>query len=89
METITLNGSEAEPAAEPAGSAGGSVVTLVGLVEGDVLAYLEGHGSATLRELIRALEWSAPLVTMGVGALIRQGLVRGIRHDLEVVLEVT
>ncbi|MBI2173708.1 MAG: hypothetical protein HYU33_00720 [Candidatus Omnitrophica bacterium] len=64
-----------------------SLMTPLGLVEGEVLTYLERHQSTTLRRLNRELEWPAYMVMMGVGALIRVGLVRGIQHDLEVVLK--
>lgn len=64
-----------------------SLVTQLGIIEGEVLTYLEQYGTTTLRQLIRDLEWPAPMITMAIGAAIRQGLVRAIRHDLEVVLE--
>jgi len=64
-----------------------SLVTHLGIIEGEVLTYLEQDGRTTLRQLIRDLEWPAPMITMAIGAAIRQGLVRAIRHDLEVVLE--
>ena len=73
-----------EPSGEPPSP---SLMTRVGLVEGEILTYLEGHGTTTLRRLIRDLEWTAPLVMMGVGALIREGLVRAVQHDLEVLVE--
>lgn len=65
---------------------GTPLVTSLGLVEGEVLLYLEEHGPTSLQELIRELEWSARLVVMGVGALIRQGLIRGIQKDVTVVV---
>ncbi|MBI1952636.1 MAG: hypothetical protein HYT90_05645 [Candidatus Omnitrophica bacterium] len=64
-----------------------SLMTRLALVEGEVLTYLEDRGTTTLRRLIRDLEWAAPLVMMGVGALIRAGLVRATQHDLEVLVE--
>ncbi len=64
-----------------------SLMTPLGLVEGDILTRLEGHGATTLRRLIRELDWPAPMVMMAVGALTRAGLVRAVRHDLEVVVE--
>lgn len=66
---------------------GTPLVTVLGVVEGEILSYLEAHGASTMRRIIRMLEWPTMVVVMGVGALIRQGLVRGIRRDLEVVLE--
>ena len=64
-----------------------SLMTSLGLIEGDVLAYVEEHGATTVRRLIRELEWSAPMVMMAVGALVREGLVRATQHDLEVIVE--
>lgn len=87
MDAIALAGVEPAHQTDAIHRPDGAVVTLVGLVEGEVLTYLEEHGAATLRGLIRALDWPAPFVTMGVGALIRHGLVKGVQHDLEIVLE--
>jgi uncharacterized membrane protein len=64
-----------------------SLMTPLGLVEGEVLAYLDRQGIATLRRLNQQLGWPAYMVMMAVGALIRAGLVRGIQHDLEVVVK--
>ncbi|MBI3088431.1 MAG: hypothetical protein HYY91_06105 [Candidatus Omnitrophica bacterium] len=67
---------------------GRSLMTELGVVGGEALTYLEARGATTLRQLIRELEWPAPMVMMAVGALVREGLVRAIRHELEVVVEV-
>jgi DNA-binding MarR family transcriptional regulator len=87
MEAIALAGVEPAQQADAPHRPDGAVVTLLGLVEGEVLTHLEEHGTTTLRGLIRALDWPAPMVTMGVGVLIRHGLVNGVQRDLEVVLE--
>ncbi len=63
------------------------LMTTLGIVEGDILTYLERFGTTTMRQLIRELEWPAPMVMMAVGALIREGLIRALRHELEVVVE--
>jgi len=65
---------------------GSSIMTPLGIIEGEVLLWLETHGPATIRYLTRELEWPAAMVTMAVGALVRQGLARAARHDLEVVV---
>lgn len=65
----------------------GSLITPLGLVEGEVLTALEQRGAIPMRWLIRELDWPASMVIMAVGALIRQGLVRATRHDLEVAIE--
>ena len=74
-----------------AGTGAGStpMVTMLGVVEGDILNFLETHGTLTLRRLIRMVEWPTMMVVMGVGALIREGLVRAVRRETEVVLEPT
>ena len=64
-----------------------SLMTPLGMVEGDVLGYLDRYGIATLRQLKHDLKWPADMVMMAVGALVRAGLVRGIRHRLEVVVK--
>ena len=64
-----------------------SLITSLGLVESEVLTYLETYGPTTLRRVIRELSWPAPMVMMGVGALVRQGLARAVRHDVEVLLQ--
>lgn len=64
-----------------------SLMTPLGLIEGDVLTYLERHGAATLQRLIAEFEWPAALVTMAVGALIRSGLVRALQREFEVMIE--
>lgn len=65
---------------------GMSLLTLVGVVEGDVLDYVEVHGRTTLHRLVQGLEWPSRIIVMAVGALIRQGLIRGTQTELEVVL---
>lgn len=64
-----------------------SIVTPLGIVEGEVLMHLEEHGSTTLRHLVRELGWPTSMVMMAVGALIRQGLVLGTQRELEVLVE--
>ena len=57
-----------------------------GQIEMDILTYLEMHGTTTLRQLLAALSWPAPLVTMAVGALIRQSQILGMQRHPEIVL---
>lgn len=63
------------------------LITTLGLVEGDVPAFLEDHGATTLRGLIRELEWPSRMVMMAVGALVRERLVRAAQRELKVILE--
>ena len=64
-----------------------SLMTVIGLAEGEVLLHMEANGATPLRGLIRALPQPAPIVTMAIGSLIRKGLIRAVPHELEVVLE--
>ena len=64
-----------------------SLMTPLGLIEGEVLTHVEGYGATALRRLIRELEWPATLVMMAVGALVREGLIRAVQHDLEIILQ--
>lgn len=64
-----------------------SLMTPLGVVEGEVLLYLDHHGAATLRRLNQQVEAPAYLVMMAVGALTRSGLVRAVQRDLEVVVK--
>lgn len=71
----------------PVGSAGASLMTPLGIVEGEILEYLDHHGTATLERLTWELPWLPDMVTMAVGALIRAGLVRGIQLNLAIVVK--
>jgi DNA-binding MarR family transcriptional regulator len=64
-----------------------SVETALGIVEGDVLLYLDRYGATPMRRVIRELGWPSPMVTMAIGALIREGLIGAKQHELELVLE--
>lgn len=68
------------------GSRGVPLVTALALVEGDILTYVDEHRTTTLRQLSRALAWPSRLIMMGLGALIRDGLVRGLQRELDVVV---
>jgi hypothetical protein len=64
-----------------------SLMTSLGVIEGELLTYVEEHGSTPIRRLIRESSWPMPMVMMAVGALAREGLVRLIRHDLETIIK--
>ena len=64
-----------------------SLMTTLGIIEGEVLTYLEQRGAMTLHRLTSELEWPSRLVMMAAGALIRQGLVRATQRELEITLE--
>lgn len=59
------------------------IITILGVVEGEVLEWLESHGPMPLYRLIQAQERPPSLIIMAVGALIRQGMLMGNEHRLE------
>lgn len=61
------------------------ILSQLGVVEGDVLSYLESRGPTSLHRLVLSQDWPSSLVVMAVGALIRQGLVRGSEQQLACV----
>jgi hypothetical protein len=80
---------DADPAFPPpeASTRDASLMSPLGVVEGEVLMYLEEHGATTLRQLTRELAWPASMVMMAVGALVRESLARAVQHELEIVIE--
>ena len=64
-----------------------SLMTPIGIVEGEVLTYLEEHGATTLRHLTREMGWPTTMIMMAVGALVRAGLARATQHELEVIVD--
>jgi Mn-dependent DtxR family transcriptional regulator len=50
--------------------------TTIGLAEGEILNFMEGKGEVALTDIVQHLDgvpWST--VIMGIGALIREGLI--------------
>ena len=88
METEVVRASLEDRCPVRADVLAASLMTPLALVQGDILTQLEEYGATTLRHLIRSLEWPSRMVMMGVGGLIRQGLVRGVQLELDVVIEV-
>ena len=68
-------------------AAGTSTVTALGVIEGEVLLYLDVHGAAPIRQLVRELPWPDSMVAATVGALVREGLIRVRRQGSETVVE--
>jgi DNA-binding MarR family transcriptional regulator len=87
MAEVLLPLDDEELQKSPRESPRNAIMTSLGIVEGEVLLHLEEHGATALRQLMRELEWPSPIVTMAIGALIRQGLVRASQHELELLLE--
>lgn len=69
------------------GSAGASLMTMLGIVSGEILTRLEQQGQVTVRQLARDLPWPTSLVMMAVGSLIREGLIQANQLELEIVVE--
>lgn len=66
---------------------GASLMTPLGLVEGEILLHLEERGGMSLRQLVHDLEWPSQLILMAVGALVREQLVSAYHGELDVVIE--
>jgi len=62
-------------------------MTPLGLIAGEVFVYLDAYGTTTVRRLVQMLEVPTALLTMGAGALIREGLVHGSRQGADVLVE--
>ncbi len=82
---MTLTGSE-EHAGRWMTRDGLPLMTTLGLVGGDALTYLEDRGAMRLEELSQRLDWPQWMTLMGVGALVRQGLVRATQRGSDVML---
>ncbi len=66
---------------------GASLITSLGLVEGDVLDFVETKGPVALKDIVQELTWPEAMVMMSAGALIRDGLVQAKRHNKHIYLE--
>jgi hypothetical protein len=50
--------------------------TTIGLAEGEILNFMEGKGEVALTEIVQHLNWIPwSTIIMGIGALIREGLI--------------
>lgn len=65
---------------------GSSLFTIMSIVEGEILEFLDGKGEISLAEILGQLNWPEPVVMISVGGLIREGLVVAKRHDKFVLL---
>lgn len=66
---------------------GQSLMTTLGIISGEALTLLERNGAMSLRSLIRELPWAMPVITMAIGSLVREGLIKAEQHELEIILE--
>ena len=63
-----------------------SVMTSLGLIKGEILEYLEKRGLATQEQILNESEWPSILVTMAIGHLIGEGLVRAKKFNGSLVI---
>lgn len=63
------------------------LMTRLALIEGSIIEKLEDEKAMTLRELMKDVEWEPCAVSMAIGSLIRQGMVRCREYDKHVLLE--
>jgi len=48
----------------------------IGLAEGEILNFMEGKGEVALTDIVHHLDWVPwSTIIMGIGALIREGLI--------------
>jgi len=67
---------------------GGSMITEIGIVAGDIWHYLDQHGEALLSEVIGGIDKPRDNVLMSLGWLAREGhvIVQQIPNDYKVFL---
>lgn len=65
---------------------GTSLFTTMSLVEGEILNFMDDKGQVTLTQIVNESKWPEPVVIMGVGGLVREGLVSATRHNKFVLL---
>ena len=64
-----------------------SLMTELGVIEGEILSWLESEGEVSTRCLVRQMPWPSRHVMMAIGALIRQGLARGFERELDITVQ--
>ena len=62
----------------PSGKKEVDLTSLIGLLEGEILALLEKEGALKFRSVLKTLRRPTHLTTMAAGALIRSGLIRAV-----------
>lgn len=65
-----------------------SLMASLGLIRQDVLRHLKQHRTATQDQLLQALNWPSVLVTMSIGALIREERIAARSNGEEMTLSV-
>ena len=64
-----------------------TLVTKLGVLEGIILEKLEEREIITLQELMETLQYNPCVITMAVGSLIREGVLRSREHGQDIFLE--
>jgi len=65
---------------------GASLFTSISLIEGEILNFMDGKGEAMLTDIVNQLGFPEPIILMGIGGLIREGLVTAKRKNRFVLL---
>jgi len=65
---------------------GALLFTSISIAEGEILNFMEGKDEVTLTDLVDQLNLPMPIIMMGMGVLIREGLVAAKRHNQYVLL---
>ena len=76
MPKITIKGLPMEQKEWEKVAAEQGLFTTIGLAEGEILNFMEGKGEVALTDIVQHLSlvpWST--IIMGIGALIREGLI--------------
>ena len=61
--------------------------TTIGLAEGEILNFMEGKGDVPLTDIVQHLSWVPwSTIIMGIGALIREGLITYIGQNKYVLV---
>jgi len=61
--------------------------TTIGLAEGEILNFMEGKGEVALTDIVQHLSWIPwSTIIMGIGALIREGLITYIGQNKYVLV---
>jgi len=65
---------------------GALLFTSISIAEGEILNFMDGKEHVTLTDLVNQLDLPMPIIMMGMGVLIREGLVAAKRHNKYVLL---
>ena len=63
-----------------------SIMTSLGLIKGEILEHLEERGLTTQNEMLSSLQWPSVLISISIGDLINDGMIRAKKFNGELVL---